>query len=103
MLSSKCFVSVPPSCRMIEAIQYYKNSPIAEAIKVLMDMSHMRTRMIRLPHFLTREAVYKVMAHDMLRERINKSDIISLVHFNATWSDMFPHVSIPKVRNQVEH
>ena len=61
------------------------------------------TRMIHLPQFLTREAVYKEMAHDMHREGINTSNIISLAHFYATWSDIFPHVSIPKVRNQIEH
>ena len=38
MLSSKGFSSQTK----IEALEYNENSPTAEAIKVLMDMSHMR-------------------------------------------------------------
>ena len=42
MLSPKGFVSFSSSQAKIEAHEYNENSPTAEAIQVLMDMSHMR-------------------------------------------------------------
>ena len=59
------------------------------------------SRMIHLPHFLTKDAVYKEMRMEMMEAGMPTSDILSLSHFYALWTKQFAHVSIPKVRQQI--
>ena len=53
--------------------------------------------MTHLPHYLTKEAVYKEMTEEMISAGLQKGDIISLQRFYMLWSEKFANVSIPKV------
>ena len=55
------------------------------------------SRMVHLPHFLTKEAVYKEMHREMMAFGIPACKILSLSRFYTLWNNRFPNVSIPKV------
>ena len=56
--------------------------------------------MTHLPHYLTKEAVYKEMTEEMISTGLQKRDLVSLQRFYMLWSEKFTNVSIPKVSIQ---
>ena len=55
------------------------------------------SEMVHLPHFLSREGVYKELRDDFCSKGMELSEIISLSRFYVVWNENFPKVSIPKV------
>ena len=56
------------------------------------------SQMTHLPHFLSKETVYKELQEDMLAKGLQHTDVISSFRFYVIWNEKFPNVSIPKVR-----
>ena len=57
--------------------------------------------MTHLPHYLTKEAVYKEMRDEMLSSGLGRDEVISLQRFYVLWTEKFKTVSIPKVSLRV--
>lgn len=53
--------------------------------------------MTHLPHYLTKEAVYKEMRDEMLSSGLGRDEVISLQRFYVLWTEKFKTVSIPKI------
>lgn len=58
---------------------------------------------MHLPHFLTKDMVYKIMEESLGQQGFSHNEIISRSHFYSIWRQNFKHTVIPKVKHTYVH